>query len=67
MRLNTVTGASDDGIDADSAATRLDRNRADNNGDFGIEAVPGVTDLGGNLASGNGNPLQCQNVFCLPG
>ena len=25
---------------------------------------PGVVDLGGNSASGNGNPLQCVNVFC---
>jgi hypothetical protein len=23
-----------------------------------------VTDAGGNTASGNGNPLQCRNVFC---
>jgi hypothetical protein len=23
-----------------------------------------VIDLGGNTASGNGNPLQCSNVFC---
>jgi hypothetical protein len=30
----------------------------------GIDAVSGVTDLGGNTASGNGNPLQRQNVFC---
>ena len=67
LRLNTVTGASDDGIDTDSATTTFDRNKANYNGDLGIEAVPGVTDLGGNTASGNGNPLQCQNVFCLPG
>jgi hypothetical protein len=33
-------------------------------GDFGIDAEPGRTDLGGNSASGNGNPLQCRNVFC---
>jgi hypothetical protein len=26
--------------------------------------VAGVTDLGGNTATGNGNPLQCRNVFC---
>ena len=32
--------------------------------DFGIDAVSGVVDLGGNTASGNGNPLQCRNVFC---
>jgi hypothetical protein len=29
-----------------------------------IDAAAGVTDLGGNVASGNGNPLQCRNVFC---
>jgi hypothetical protein len=42
----------------------LTRNTANDNGDFGIEAAPGVTDGGGNKASGNGNPLQCLNVFC---
>ena len=67
LRLNTVTGASDDGIDTDSATTTFDRNRANNNGDLGIEAVPGVIDLGGNRATGNGNPLQCVNVFCTTG
>src|SRR5207253_2284237 len=35
------------------------------NVDFGIVAVLGVTDGGGNLANGNGNPLQCLNVFCF--
>lgn len=34
------------------------------NGDFGIDAVAGVTDGGGNFAVGNGNPLQCNNVLC---
>jgi hypothetical protein len=42
----------------------LTRNMANDNGDFGIEAVPGVTDGAGNKASGNSNPLQCLNVFC---
>lgn len=55
---------SDDGIDVDSPATTLTRNTANRNHDLGIEAVPGVTDGGGNKASGNGNPLQCANVFC---
>ena len=32
--------------------------------DLGIEAIPGTIDLGGNRASGNGNPLQCQVVTC---
>jgi hypothetical protein len=36
----------------------------DVHGDLGIEAVAGVTDGGGNKVSGNGNPLQCTNVFC---
>lgn len=29
-----------------------------------LEAVPGVTDGGGNRARGNGNPAQCTNVAC---
>jgi hypothetical protein len=61
---NTATGAGDDGIDVDSVATTLTRNGAFRNHDLGIEAVPGVTDGGGNKAAGNGNPLQCTNVFC---
>jgi parallel beta-helix repeat protein len=61
---NTATGAGDDGIDVDSAATTLTRNGAFRNHDLGIEAVPGVTDGGGNQAAGNGNPLQCTSVFC---
>jgi hypothetical protein len=42
----------------------LTRNRANGNGDLGIEAVAGVTDKGGNRASGIGNPAQCQGVAC---
>jgi parallel beta-helix repeat protein len=61
---NTATGAGDDGIDVDSTETTLTRNGAYRNDDLGIEAVPGVTDGGGNRAAGNGNPLQCTNVFC---
>jgi hypothetical protein len=48
----------------DSAATTLTRNTANRNHDLGIEAVPGVTDGGGNRARGNGNPLQCTNIDC---
>jgi len=53
----------DDGIDIDDAAVRVSRNRADSNGDLGIESVPG-TDAGGNRASRNGNPVQCTGVVC---
>jgi hypothetical protein len=45
-------------------STRLAQNAANNNGDRGIEAIPGVIDGGSNRASGNGNPLRCLNVFC---
>ncbi len=61
---NVAIGAADDGIDVESASTTLTRNLALNNGDLGIEAVPGVTDGGGNRAAGNGNPAQCTNVGC---
>jgi parallel beta-helix repeat protein len=64
LERNLAEGAGDDGIDVDSPATTLTRNTANRNHDLGIEAVPGVTDGGGNRASGNGNPLQCTNVFC---
>jgi hypothetical protein len=41
------------------------RNSAFFNHDLGIEAVPGVTDGGGNRARGNGNPEgQCTGVAC---
>jgi parallel beta-helix repeat protein len=57
----------DDGIDVGSPATTLTGNTANRNHDLGIEAVAGVTDGGGNRARGNGNPLQCVDVFCKTG
>jgi large repetitive protein len=64
VERNVVSEAGDDGIDVESSATTLTRNRAKRNGDLGIEAVPGVIDGGGNRAFGNGNPAQCLNVAC---
>lgn len=64
IELNRANENADDGIDIDSSLTSLTRNTANHNHDLGIEAVPGVADGGGNKASGNGNPLQCVNVFC---
>lgn len=61
---NLVTRSADDGFDVDSPTTTLTANRARRNADLGIEAVFGVIDGGGNLASGNGDPLQCLNVTC---
>jgi parallel beta-helix repeat protein len=53
-----------DGIQVDDAGTVIADNTANDNADYGIQAVPGVIDGGGNTASGNGNPLQCLNVLC---
>lgn len=64
LQNNQAQGFADDGIDVEAPGTTLRRNSATDNGDLGIEAVAGVTDGGGNRANGNGNPLQCVNVFC---
>jgi hypothetical protein len=66
LRGNVVDGMADDGIDVQAAGTRLESNKATNNGDWGIDAVPGVIDLGGNIATGNGQGAQCRNVACSP-
>ena len=68
IQENVVSNAVGDGIDlvGPSAveASILASNHAVHNGGFGIEAVPGTIDGGGNQAAGNGNPLQCLNVSC---
>jgi parallel beta-helix repeat protein len=61
---NLVTDSDYDGILIEAPGTLVGNNTANNNGDLGINAVPGTVDLHGNTASGNGNPLQCINVFC---
>jgi parallel beta-helix repeat protein len=63
LRANVASANRDDGIEVRDPSARLIRNVATNNGDLGIEAVPGVSGLG-NAAFGNGNPLQCVNIFC---
>jgi Right handed beta helix region len=60
---NLVGHSAADGIDVKSASTAILLNTANNNGSYGIEAVPGVVAFG-NKASGNGNPLQCLNLTC---
>jgi parallel beta-helix repeat protein len=65
LERNLATrSADDDGIHIDSPLTTVRANTANDNFDFGIEAVAGVTDGGGNTAFGNGNPLQCLNISC---
>jgi parallel beta-helix repeat protein len=53
-----------DGIQMSGPTTIVTHNTANYNVDLGIEAVPGVIDGGRNRAFGNGNPLQCVNIFC---
>jgi hypothetical protein len=64
LKRNIARAARDDGFDIESRSTTLTGNRAVRNGDLGIEAVPGVIDGGGNIASGNGDPFQCTNILC---
>jgi large repetitive protein len=52
-----------DGIRVESPSTTITRNVSNDNGRWGILAVPGVIDGGGNTASGNGLG-QCLNVSC---
>ena len=61
---NLARRSGDDGFDVESNSAKLVRNRAVGNDALGIEAVFGVIDGGGNLASGNGDPRQCVNVRC---
>lgn len=64
VERNLVVGSGDDGIDVDNPRTTVSRNIALHNADLGIEAVPGITDGGGNKAHANGNRAQCTNVAC---
>ncbi len=64
VRGNVVTGFLVDGIAIDAPGTQVRRNTADQNGRYGIAAVVGVVDGGGNRATGNGGPAQCLNVVC---
>jgi hypothetical protein len=60
---NEVRGYNGDGIHVESPATTLTRNSSNDNGGWGIFAVPGVIDGGHNTASSNGVG-QCLNVIC---
>jgi len=64
LQGNIASGAADDGFNVASLSATLTNNRAMRNTDLGIQAAFGVIDGGGNKAHGNGNPLQCTNIFC---
>ena len=57
----------EDGIDVRQPGAEVALNTAYRNGDWGIEAVAGVLDGGGNRAWSNGQPAQCLNITCGPG
>jgi Right handed beta helix region len=63
LRGNRAERNSGDGLEVRASGASLESNAGFNNGGWGILAVNGVTDLGGNTAGGNGAG-QCQNVFC---
>jgi len=63
---NVLVGNGGDGIHVENPVqVTVGGNVAVANAGFGIEAL-GAIDGGGNLASGNGNPLQCVGVSCGP-
>jgi len=64
LQGNIASGAADDGFNVASRSARLTNNRAMRNTDLGIQAAFGVIDGGRNKAHGNGNPVQCTNIFC---
>jgi parallel beta-helix repeat protein len=66
---NTAHHGGGHGIWVTSPHSRLTRNAANHNGEpgvssLGINAVVGVTDGGGNTATGNTDPRQCVGVAC---
>ena len=63
---NQVSGSFADGIRVTIPGNRLGDNVATDNALLGINAVFGTIDLGGNRASGNGDPRQCVGVTCSP-
>ena len=64
LKGNLARRSGDDGFDVESRSTKLAGNWAVGNHGLGIEAVEGVSDGGGNRASGNGDPRQCVNMRC---
>lgn len=64
---NSASSNRIDGIHVSSPATVVTANTANYNGNWGIFAVSGTVDGGGNRATGNGQPAQCTpNIACSP-
>ena len=67
VERNLAIRSGADGFHVRSATTTLRSNVALLNGAFGIDAVAGVIDGGGNRAAANGRSPQCINVLCTGG
>jgi parallel beta-helix repeat protein len=69
LKENAANGNSGDGIDIAGVAGKVTKNEAHSNLELGIRAALGVTDGGGNKATGNGDSRQCtDNIACaVPG
>ena len=60
-----IANANFDGINVGVLNATLSKNSASFNTQRGINALSGgITDAGGNVAKGNGNVHQCENVLC---
>lgn len=66
LARNRALGAGGDGIDVRSRDTTVTANVANRNDHYGITAVRGTTDGGGNRARDNGRRAQCRNISCTP-
>ena len=67
---NTTNGNRSDGINVHGVATgqttRVEENTANNNAQYGINAVEGTIDGGGNAATGNGTNCTPNYFVCGP-
>lgn len=64
---NEAIGNLSDGISVEGGGHEVTANEAYNNLAWGISADELTIDGGGNLASGNAEPEQCEGVVCAPG
>jgi hypothetical protein len=59
-----VTNSAPDGIRLDAPGNIVTSNHANRNAEWGISAIEGTIDGGGNTAHHNGQPAQCSGVVC---
>lgn len=64
---NTASGNGGEGIMVNASRHTVRGNTADSNDGWGISAVSGNTDGGGNRATGNAESAQCSGVVCVSG